>query len=148
MNDGFDVSEFIDFADVLTHVAHTAPKKSKKFMRKEGSKIARRTKARAKAEVGTEHKKPAKYANSKHYVDTIKRSKIFRRPDGSLGISAYSSAPHAHLIEYGHEQISHGKPTGHFVPGKFIFQKEYLAFRDTFIDDVEAFLDEALGEIE
>lgn len=148
MPDGFNVSEFVDFADVLQHVASTAPKKSKQFMRKEGSKLARRTKARAKREIGTSHKKPAKYANSKHYVDTIKRSKLFNRFDGSMGISAYTSAPHGHLIENGHELYSHGKATGHFVKGKFIFQKEYLAFRDTFINDTETFVDEALSEVE
>lgn len=147
MTDGFDVSEFIDFADTLTHIAHTAPKKTKKFLQKEGSKLARRTKSRAKAEVGTGHKKPAKYANSKHYVDTIKRSKTFRRPDGSLGISAYSSAPHAHLVEQEHNHFSHGKLTGK-IPGKLIFLKEYMAFRDAFISDVESFADETLGEIE
>nr|DAL77554.1 MAG TPA: putative tail-component [Caudoviricetes sp.] len=148
MRDGFDVEEFVDFAEVLRAAASTAPKKSKKFLRKEGSKLARRTKARAKREIGTDHKKPAKYANSKHYVDTIKRSKLFDRFDGSMGVSAYSSARHAHLIENGHVLYSHGKATGHFVPGKFIFQGESLAFRDTYIDDTEKFVDDVLSEVD
>lgn len=58
MTDGFDVEEFIDFAQVLRTAASTAPKKSKKFLRTEGSKLARRTKARAKRVVGTDHKNP------------------------------------------------------------------------------------------
>lgn len=148
MADGFDVSEFIDFAEDLRQAATDAPKKGKKFMRQQGSKLARRTKARAKQVVGKDHKKPAKYAGSKHYVDTIKRSKLFDRYDGSLGVSAYSSARHAHLIENGHELHSHGKPTGKFVKGKFVFTKEYLAYRDTFIEDSEAFVEDVLSEVE
>lgn len=65
-----------------------------------------------------------------------------------MGVSAYSSAPHAHLIEKGHVLYSHGKSTGHFVPGKFIFQGESLAFRDTYIDDTEKFVDDVLSEVD
>lgn len=148
MSAGFDVSELLDFEADLRRAATSAPKKTKQFMRREGSKLTRRTKTRAKQMIGKNHKKPKKYAGSKHYVDTIKRSKLFRRSDGSLGVSAYSSARHAHLIEYGHNLYVHGNPTGKFVHGKFVFEREYLAYRNTFVADTEDFFDDVLSEVE
>lgn len=148
-SDGLNLDELVDFTDQLVSVARSTPKLAKKFLLKEGTKLAQKTKARAKREVGTNHKKPAKYADSPHYVDTIKRGKFyFYRGSHLMAIRAYSTAPHAHLIEYGHLIKSHGESTGKFVPGKLIFDKTRREFASEYAADSEKFLDEALAELD
>jgi len=63
-SDGLNLDELVDFTDQLVSVARSTPKLAKKFLLKEGTKLAKKTKARVKREVGTNHKKPAKYADS------------------------------------------------------------------------------------
>lgn len=146
--DGLNLDELSDFADELAEIAHTIPKSMKKFLQSEGSKLKRKTKARAKKEVGTAHKKPKKYADSKHYVDTIKRGKVYHyRGSTEMAVRTYSSAPHAHLIEKGHRLVSHGKEVG-FIPGKNIFGKTEQEFKSIYVKDAEKFYSDALGKIE
>lgn len=144
--DGLDLSELSAFADELLEIAQESPKKVKKFLRQEGGKLAKATKARAMQDVGRDHKKPAQYANSKHYVDTIKRGRVYRY-HGDFAIRAYSTARHAHLIEYGHLLKSHGNSVG-FVPGKLIFDKSMRTFASRYVSDADKFCADIAEEIE
>lgn len=148
VREGLDLSELEAFADELERASRRAPRHTKKFLQTQGNKLRKQTKARAMSVVGKGHKKPEKYKDSPHYVDTIKRGKPynFLRSD-VMAIRVYSSAPHAHLIEKGHKVISHGKFVK-FYHGEHIFEKTRLQFKPQFEAACEEFLDEVAREVE
>ena len=100
----FDYRELIQYGISVQQAREKSDDRAKNaFLRKQGSKLLRLTKAEGKTS-GMDwsgHVKPKKYANSKHYRDTIKRGKPYEFV-GSNAIRVYSYAPHAHLLEYGH----------------------------------------------
>ena len=98
---------------------------------------------------------------------SFKRSAIERTPDGNnhkgddstklrknFGMKAYrmgmaslvlvyNSAPHFHLVEDGHELISHGEFAG-FVPGKHMMEKTRNEYEDIVPERFEALCDQIL----
>lgn len=83
VSQGFD-SNLKQFARDLEAVGRAYGKSQKKFLRQEGGKLLRKTKARAKA-LGTK---------TGNYKKSIKRGKVYRY-NGADAIRVYSSAPHA-----------------------------------------------------
>lgn len=114
-------------------------KEAKKFMRKEGNKLRKKTKAKAKQLVKKD---------TGRYLKSIKRGKVYKfRGEEDLSIRAYSTDHKAHLIEKGHiiksrDGVEHG-----FMKGKFIFEKSEKEFEDEFIEDCEEFLEFMLDEV-
>lgn len=151
MADGFESSGFDKFAQELLKVAQKElPKESNKFLKTEGKKLKNKTIATAKRKV----KK-----NTGNYYESIKAGRVyFYKPTGSKAIRVYSSAPHGHLIEYGHRvvrgwQIGRGKKTGSvvtrdgqevFVKGKHVFEDAQRDFTSEFYNDVEKFIDDVV----
>lgn len=152
-DDGFDLKEFDRLAQNLLDIAgKEMPKESKKLMQTEANKLKRKTLATAKRKV----KK-----NTGNYYESIKKGRVYYyKPTESQAIRVYSSAPHGHLIEFGHRAVSGGKlsrgkkqGTGSvvnkdgkevFVPGKFVFETAQREFADQFYKDVETFIDEVV----
>lgn len=132
----FDTQELDAYARELAQAARDAPKTQKKFMRKEGSKLLRRTKQearRVKVRTG-------------NYKKSIKRGKVYEY-DGAQAVRVYSTAPHAHLIEDGHRMVSHdGRELG-FVPGMHIFEVSGKDFQPEFLADIDEMLDEVVKEL-
>jgi len=112
---------------------------AKKFMRREGSKLRKKTKAKAKLLVG---KKTGRYLKS------IKRGKVYNyKGEKDLSIRAYSTDNKAHLIEKGHIIKSRdGKEHG-FKKGEYIFEKSNNEFEDQFYEDCSEFIDYMLDEV-
>lgn len=54
-----------------------------------------------------------------NYYKGFKRGKVFKMSDGTTVVRAINSAPHAHLLEYGHRLVRGGREVG-FVPGRLI----------------------------
>lgn len=135
MADGFDLKEFSDFDKKLLKIANDKmPKESKKFLRNEGTKLKNKTLKNAKEKV---------QKDTGNYHKSIKRGKVYKY-DGSLSIRAYSSAPHAHLLEFGHIQVdSEGNEHG-FVEGKHIFEDTKKEFENKYYDDCQKFIDNML----
>ena len=106
-------------------------KKVKKFMRLEGNKLKRRTLKVAKSKVGKK---------TGNFYGSIKRGKIYKL-DGAYAIRAYSTAPHAHLIEYGHKTKNGG-----FVPGKDVFRSAEAQFSSEYFEHIDQFIDQLLDE--
>lgn len=136
MEDGFDVKDIDKLTEKLLRAAErTDPKQIRKFMKKEATKLKNKTKAKAKKTV-----KKSKKDKKVHYITSIKAGKVYKYKGDEMAIRVYSSAPHAHLIEYGHEQLTKDKkPTGKFVKGKRIFESTRKEFQNQFIDDIEEF---------
>lgn len=132
----FDTRELDAYARELVQAARDAPKTQKKFMRKEGSKLLRRTKQearRVKVRTG-------------NYKKSIKRGKVYEY-DGAQAVRVYSTAPHAHLIEDGHRIVTHdGREVG-FVQGMHIFEVSGKGFEPEFLADIDDMLDEVVKEL-
>ena len=113
-----------DFQNDLMSVERNAEKVFKTALTASGNKLTSRARKKARQLVkkgtGLYHKK-------------FKRGKVFIGPDGAMTVRAINTAPHAHLIEYGHRQVTKdGREVG-FTPGKKVIAKaaeEFEASRD------------------
>ena len=127
MASDFDFSELSELDRDLVRLANsTMPKESKKFIRTEGNKLKRVTSKRAKSEVKRD---------SGNYHKGIKRGKVYKyRGNDAWAIRVYGSAPHSHLIEYGHRMVGHkpDKKELGFVKGKYVFENSRKEFEKTF----------------
>lgn len=134
--DGIDLSELDAFTDRLIQSSKEASKAQRKFLQQQGNKLKRKTKAQARLAGIQQH--------SGNYMKGIKRGKVWKARNGAQAVRVYSNAPHAHLIEDGHDQTVNpgkGKGNGHGVkPGKGIGRKVgYVEGREVFLDAYEAF---------
>lgn len=135
---GFEFdNSFDDFDKTVKLISENYPKEVKKFMQKEGNKLKRLTLKIAKASV----KKM-----SGNYFKGIKRGKYYRyEKTGADSIRVYVGEPayHGHLIEHGHEMVSHsGTSTGIYVHGYHVFKKAEDKFKSDYERDSEKFADE------
>jgi len=152
METGFDLSDLTEFQQKLLLLAQKKmPKETKAFMRREGSKLLRRTQDKVKKKLGIK---------TGNYYASIRRGRPYDFGD-ALSIRVYSYAPHSHLIEYGHRQIEkhrrinidgeyvtlkrfpEERETG-FVPGRYIFEETRKEFESEFARDAQGFLDKML----
>lgn len=141
-----DVTELAAFGERLARAARQMPEEAGVFLRKEGTKLAGRTRAQARRTVKP-HKKPRKFRHSKHFVQTIKRGRVYFY--GSRAVQAvrvYSAAPHAHLIEYGHA-VKHrrGGPVDGRARPHPVFAPAGDAFAPVFAADAARWLADTLG---
>lgn len=135
MSDDFDISQLTDFEQELINLANdTMPKESKKFLRNEGTKLRKGTLAKAKGKV-------KKVTGA--YFKSIKRGKVYDY-DGSLSIRCYSSAPHGHLIEYGHRIVNKDGEEVAWKDGYYVFEEAEEEFQPTYFSDCETFIDDVL----
>ena len=137
--DGIDLSELDEFTDRLIQSSKEASKAQRKFLQQQGNKLKRKTKAQARL-VGIQQ-------HTGNYMKGIKRGKVWKERNGAQAVRVYSNAPHAHLIEDGHDQTVNpgkGKGNGHGVrPGKGIGRKVgEVEGREVFLKAYEAFAPE------
>lgn len=138
---GFNTSGLSDFTkDLLDLAQNQFPKETKKFLREEGTKLNRKTKALAKQRVKKK---------SGNYIKGFKRGKPYKHnPTESYAVRVYNYQPHAHLIEDGHVMLDHKKQTvkngEKFVKGKKVLTDASNSFEGQFENDVEKFVDDML----
>ena len=137
--DGIDLSELDEFTDRLIQSSKEASKAQRKFLQQQGNKLKRKTKAQARL-VGIQQ-------HTGNYMKGIKRGKVWKERNDAQAVRVYSNAPHAHLIEDGHDQTVNpgkGKGNGHGVkPGKGIGRKVgEVEGREVFLKAYEAFAPE------
>lgn len=147
MKDGFDVSQLTDFGQQILEVAtQDMPKVTEKFMKSEANKLKNKAKRDARKVLKPHKKKTFKVikdgkeeeVKAKGYVDRIKDGKkVYGYGDAKYNVMVYNSAPHAHLIEEGHNMVTHnGKKVG-FVPGKHILENAAIDFEKQFAKHIE-----------
>jgi len=138
MKDGFDMSGIDELVKDLETIEKNLPKKSKSFIQKEGTKLKNKTKRMAKKKVKKE---------SGTYLNRIQRGKPYLYEKDILSIRTYSTAPHAHLIEYGHI-ITHEKdgPRLGYVKGKHVFQNAINEFQPYYHKHCIKFVDEVFND--
>ncbi|MGL5655904.1 MAG: HK97 gp10 family phage protein [Fusobacteriaceae bacterium] len=109
-------------------------KDSKSFLNKAGNKLKNKTVSVAKSRVKKD---------TGNYIKSIKKGKVYDF-GGSLSVRTFSTASHAHLIEYGHIiKSKDGKEHG-FKRGYDVFGTAERDFEEEFYDDTEKFIDEVL----
>lgn len=129
MQDGFLFDELSEFKkDLFRSINEKYSDETKKFIKKEAKKVAIKAKDIANKQV---KKKTGLYHKS------FKSGKVYKYGESDTCCRAFNSAPHAHLIEYGH--VQKGK-TNSFVPGKMIFKQAEIESTTEFLDDCEKFL--------
>lgn len=141
---GFDVSELDEYSLKLLKLAEkTMPKECNKFMKAEASKLNSKAKNKARKEV---KKKTC------NYIKGFKKGKkVYEYGDTKYNIRVYNSAPHAHLIEYGHEIVGHetSKEKSGYAKGKFVLENASREFESQFEKDtydlVDVLLDKGLS---
>ncbi len=143
----FDISELENYTNhALRAVEQSLPKECKKFIRTEGNKLKKATKAKAKQRV---KKKTGAYHSS------IKRGKVYLYSgNGGISVRVYAgkssqnkkTAHHAHLLEYGHRLVKNDREIG-FVRGYHVFGDSAREFEPEFHNDTEDFLDEAVSKL-
>ncbi|MDO5548313.1 MAG: hypothetical protein Q4F79_07475 [Eubacteriales bacterium] len=139
----FEYKDLLKYGMDLTEMnKRTSDRMKKAFLRKEGSKLLRRTKNAIRSsgiDISTHEKKTyymKKIGSYKPYGDSPKRGKPYVYHD-AMAIRVYSSSPHAHLLEYGHKMVGHkggnlkvSKRTRAFQPfvqGKELMEQVYYS---------------------
>lgn len=142
MNDiSLDVKEWDQFnQNILALAEETMPKETKKFMRREGGRLATVTRKTAKATV---------QKKSGNYFKSIRSSKAWQNSRGGYGVYALASRKnnlgnHAHLLEYGHRVIIRGKELDHKAKDFRIFEKASKNFEGRFLSDAEEYINNLL----
>lgn len=143
ISSNIDTSDLDDFAKNLFEFANTdMPKENKAFMQKEGNKLKKATLNEAKNSV---------IEDNGDYFRGIKRGKVYKYKGAkeNTSIRVYGGYV-AHLLEYGHRQVTHknqGKKEVGFVPGFNVFEKTAKKFENEFNKDCEEFAEDILKEL-
>lgn len=135
------------FQDLKNAREKASERNVKKFMRTEGSKLRKETKSAVQTS-GMDlqsHVKRAyymeKYKGYHPYINSIKRGRYYTYR-GVPAIRVYSSAPHAHLLEYGHRIVGpepEKKSTGKSTRAFEAFVHAEKQFEEQYFTDVERF---------
>lgn len=147
MADGFDLSQLDAFTDNLIRSSKQANKLQKKFLRSQGSKLARKIKAKARILVNMTEVKRKKYTRKAgKYHASIKRGKLYEK-EKALQIRVYSADPIAHLIEDGWTPKLRDGTKGAKQAGKKVFDKSTNEFEPQYAKDSEKMIDEMVKNI-
>lgn len=106
-----DMSELSETADnMYDMVTQRWPKENNKWMRKQGREGRKIAAGIARQRI--KHLRPA--SNKKSYMARLKGGKPYHYlgDPTDLSVRTYNSAPHAHLVEYGHKVKPRGKTSG------------------------------------
>lgn len=136
---GFDIKELDEYSIKLLKLAEkTMPKECNKFMKIEANKLNSKAKKKARQTVKKD---------TGNYMKGFKKGKrVYEYGDTKYNIRVYNGAPHAHLIEYGHEIVGHkpDKKQSGYVKGKFILENASKEFEGDFAKDTYDLVDDLL----
>lgn len=111
MEPEFDMSELTEAAENMYEmVTQRWPKENNKWMRKQGREGRKIAVGIARQRI--KNLRPA--SNKKSYMARLKGGKPYhyQGDPNDLSVRTYNSAPHAHLVEYGHKVKPRGKASG------------------------------------
>lgn len=135
---GLEFEGLTEFQEDLLEMAQkTLPRESFKLMRKAGNRLT--THVRREARGAIDHA-----SGTGNYYRGFKRGKVFKDAEGKIVVRAINSAPHAHLIEYGHRLVRGGREVG-FVPGRLIMSAAAKNFDNS--GDFEKIVSEELDRM-
>lgn len=142
--------------DLMRSVKEMYPKETAKFLKEQATKLRKVSRKVAKQEVGTSKGKKKNWIASKGYHQKFKIGKIYVYGENDKCIRVYNSAPHSHLVEYGHiniprgtkrattrkgriEQAKNRKGSG-ITLGRYVFTLTEIEYKSQFLSDTNDFL--------
>lgn len=144
---GFEVEGLDDLTTELLELgAKKMPKESKNFMQRAGNKLKAVAKAQYSADLanGSGGKKRYKVKNGKlkriDLIGSLSRGRAYVYGDKEYQVRVKNTAPHAYLIEHGHNIAGKNKR----VRGLHSMGKSARRFAEEYPDMVDAFVDELL----
>lgn len=145
--DGLDMSKLDAFTDSLIQSSKEAAKAQRKFLQQQGSKLVRKTRAKARAEVKKTRVVRPKYTREAGtYHKKIKRGKVYVK-DGAQQVRVYTGDPVGHLIEDGWTPRARNGARGTHQNGAEVFADAYEAFVPEFDKASEEMIDEMIRKI-
>lgn len=136
---GFDFSELGELIDSFNTLGQQFPKETDKLLKKAGSTLGRWIKKGYRL-------KTKKITGN--LLKNVKPGKPFVYGKDNRQIRVYSKAPHAHLVDYGHQMLDKNKnPVKHgtsFVKGRKVVATEQKAFESEFYTMVDKWIDDFL----
>jgi len=123
---------------LINFLGKTMPKDIRNFMQREGNKLSKNIKNAYRSKV---KKKTG------NIVKGVKRGKAYTYGVGDWQVRVKDQAPHAHLLEHGHEIFVHGANTNKRTRALHIVGIEANKFFETYGADASKFIDELLEEI-
>lgn len=138
----FDFKELTQFEEELLDLAKELDngKEAKKFLRRTGNKLKRRTVNVAKAKTNK---------RTGNLLKGIKRGKPYRYYlTGDMAVRVYAGSPafHAHLINNGHRIVDKNGIEHGFKPGVHFFEGGLKVYEGQYYEDVQNFIDLMLDE--
>lgn len=120
----------------FTDLAENLEKQQKKHMKKQAQSLSKIIKQKIKTRV---KKKTG------NLLKSVKAGKVYKF-EGNESCRVYSSAPHAHLIEYGHRMLNkNGQSTKlDRVEGKYIFRDGKKEYEKTFKEETNKFIQDVV----
>ena len=88
-----------DLSSGMTSLIKLFPSETKKFMKKKARELRNQAKKKARSTVNKE--------SGDYLKGFAAGKKVYEWSDAEYNIRVYNRAPHAHLIELGHEMIGH-----------------------------------------
>lgn len=124
-----DITELSDFGQEILKTATTEmPKIAKSFLKGEANQLRNKAKKKARKELKEK---------TGNYIKGFTTGKVYPYGDTEYNVQVKNTAPHAHLIEEGHDMVTYdGRKVG-FVPGKHILENSAIEFEETFAKDIE-----------
>lgn len=131
-------NEFLEFENDLLNLAEdfNNGKDMRKFMKKDARSL---NKIQRKTAKKLTNKKTGNLIKAKNF----KAGKVYKSHNGSPTIRAYTNSPHAHLIDIGHEVISHGNKKG-FREGNHFMEKAQKSFENEHFENTQNFIDDLI----
>lgn len=96
--------------DLLELAQVKLPRETNRMMKKAGNRLTTHARREARSAVDSV---------TGNYYKRFKTGKVFKDAEGKTVVRAVNSAPHAHLIEYGHNIVRGGSVVG-YAPGRLI----------------------------
>ena len=142
MREGLDTRQLAQLARDMETIARDYPDRAKKHLQQEGNKVKKKLYAETKA---------ATTKRTGNLLKGIRRGGV-RKKNGDLEVTVSSKAPHAHLIEEGHEQYApvpgkgrkYQRKTGKRVAGRHPAERTIAAMGPELQKDAEKLTDEVL----
>jgi hypothetical protein len=138
MADIIDVTELTKLEKKLLSLANdNMPNESKKFIKKEASKLNNKNKSIYKSK-GIEERTGS-------LIKGFKSGKVYKY-NGAWSARVFNSSPHAHLLDKGFIWKPHKGQSGQekFIPGFNFMDDARKAFGEEYFGDTEKFIDDML----
>ena len=124
-----DITELSDFGQEILKTATTEMHKiTKSYLKGEANQLRNKAKKKARKELKEK---------TGNYIQGFTTGKVYPYGDTEYNIQVKNTAPHAHLIEEGHDMVTHDGRKEGFVPGKHILENSAIEFEETFARDIE-----------